>query len=146
MFGLETEAIITILSAVGGWFMRQQTNNQQLLKDQMEFRMNEASLNNENQNAAAERNKGKASFLQRFAGVTIIGTIMFGLFLFAFFGNIETAVEYTKPTRNWLFGLFQTGGNTELLTSTGFFIPSFVKQSFFAIVGFLFGSSVGKIR
>ena len=98
------------------------------------------------QNAAAERNKGKASFLQRFAGVTIIGTIMFGLFLFAFFGNIETAVEYTKPTRKWFFGLFQTGGNTELLTSTGFFIPSFVKQSFFAIVGFLFGSSVGKIR
>lgn len=146
MFGLEIEAIITMASAIGGWLMRVQTNNQQLLKDQMAFNMKAAQTENDHQNQAAKRNKNGASFLQRFAGVAIIGIIMTGLFVFAFFSEIETAVEVTKPTRKWFFGLFTTGGNTELLSTNGFFVPSFVKQSFFAIIGFLFGSSVGKLR
>ena len=146
MFGLELEAVVTIASAVGGWLMRMQANNQQLLKDQMTYNMEASQRNNENQNAAKERNSTKASFLQRYAAIVIIGTVMGGLLLVAFFSDVPTVLETTKTSKKFLFGILEFGGGTKFTEVNGFVIPAFVKQSVLAIIGFLFGSSVGKLR
>lgn len=153
---LFTPEVITGLISLGsGAFAGLMANNHKLLLASMEYSMNANAQGNQNSNDAAERNKGKSSFLQRAVGVMIIGVAFLTLSAIVLtwaFGSLDwidgvkTSYIY-EETRGKFLGLIGSDGTrTKVLTAEGFVIPPYIKYSVISVVNFLFGASVVKLR
>ena len=94
-----------------------------------------AGESNKNQNDAGQRGSGSERFV---FGLIIILTAFGGL-IWAMLSNREVLIEATRPVRRWVWGLWETGGQTEFVGGKGLVLPSYVEESVSAVVGFTFG-------
>lgn len=137
------ELIMSIIGLAGGAFSGLMANNQKMLLASIEATKSFAALSLEASDAAAQRNKGGASFLQRVVGILIVA-IAFGGLVYAAQQRIDVTYLYETVTNKFLFW----GGKEKIesVTATGFVIPPYVGYSALAVVNFLFGASVVKLR
>lgn len=142
---IPVEIITALGSAALGGFTRIISNNQQLLKDKIDGEIKIAQAKSKFFDAAAERNRGKASFLQTIVGVTIALCCFGGIVLVALLG-IPQSVPVVEPMKEALWGLFSWGGKTEIVQTIGLYIPEYWHLAVTSLIGFLFGSSVTKLR
>jgi hypothetical protein len=148
------EILTGLLSLGSGALAGMMANNQKLLLASIDYSLNANKQGNANSNDAADRNKGKASFLQRTVGIMVIGVAFLtlaGVALswavdFEWIKGVQTSYIY-EEARGKFLGIFGSGGTkTKVLTAEGFVIPPYVKYSVISVVNFLFGASVVKLR
>ncbi len=141
MFGLPIEAVVGMVSGLGGFIMKLQAqkiaNQQEVLK--MSLQKQEA--NNESADRASKRG---TPFLRKFAAMTVLTVAFVGLFVVAFFPNVPVTIIYEAPIKSFL-GLFDYGGGLEAVEVSGYAIPEWFKYSVISIIHFLFGTGAAKV-
>tara|TARA_B100001093_G_scaffold241460_1_gene231193 strand:- start:5735 stop:6163 length:429 start_codon:yes stop_codon:yes gene_type:complete len=140
MFGLPLEAVLGIISSLGGFLMKasaQKAADQQKL---LEYSLRKQEANNASADAAAKRSD---PFLRKLAAMVVLFVAFLGLFLIAFFPEIPvTIVERVAPKS---FLGFEYGGGLKTTVANGFVIPEWFKYSVISIVHFLFGTGAAKV-
>lgn len=141
-----TPDIITgLISLGGGAFTGMIANQQKMLLASMQHTLDVATKGNVNSNDAAKRNSTPASWLQRVAAFIILGVAFGGILFVALFPDIP--VSYLHEVQQGKFlGLFGGGEKIKVIAADGLVIPPYVRYSVIAVVNFLFGASVMKLR
>lgn len=142
---IPTEAITGFASLAGGAFAGLMANNQKMLLNSVDALERVASKSNDNSNAAAERAKGEASWLQRIVGGVIILVAFVGVWYAGVFKNIDITYIY-ETFANKFLGLFGGGEKVKTITAKGLVIPPYFGYAVISVVNFLFGASVVKLR
>ena len=142
---LTPEVVTGLVSLAGGAFTGMIANQQKMLLTSMQHTLDVAKIGNEHSNAAAERAKHPASWLQRIVA-TIIILVSFGGLVYAA-SRTDINVSYIfEHTSSKFLGLFGGGEKVKVIEAQGFVIPPYVKYSVISVVNFLFGASVMKLR
>lgn len=154
-FVFTPEIITGIISLASGAFAGLMANNQKLLLSSMEYSLTANAQGNANANDAAERNKGKSSFLQRVVGIMVVGVAFLTLSAIVltwalggldWIDGVKTSYIYEEARGKFLGFIGGGGTKTKVIVAEGFVIPPYVKYSVISVVNFLFGASVVKLR
>jgi hypothetical protein len=141
MFGLPQEAVVGLISGVGGFVMKLQA--QKLANQQELFKMTlqKQGANTDSADSAARRG---SPFLRKFAAMIVLLVAFLGVFIVAFFPDIPvTIVEPVEPKS--FLGIFSWGGGNKMTVANGFVIPVWFKYSVISIIHFLFGTGAAKV-
>lgn len=142
MFGLPTEVIVTLVSAVGSWWMKKNAQDAANLARERELQIQAREQSSALQDAAAKRS---SPWLRKFAAITILLTVFGGTLLVAFFQDIDVSVIVPKAQKS-LLGIFKWGKDYDVITASGFVQPEWVRYSICAVIGFLFGPGFAKTK
>jgi len=143
MLGLPTEVIVTLVAAVGSWWMKKSAQDAANLARERELQIVTKKRVSEIQDSASKRS---SPWLRKFAAITILLTTFGGILLVAFFKDIPVSIIQEVPQKSFLFGLFKWGKGIEVITANGYVLPEWVRYSICAVVGFLFGPGFAKAR
>lgn len=110
----------------------------------MELLIKKQQADDASSDLAAKRNPGKAGEITR---RIIIVSILFGVILAPFILallNKPVVIETVTPIRNWIFGLFSTGGITQFYELRSYVLIPEIRCALLALIGFYFGNSSAK--
>ena len=99
--------------------------------------------NTANSKMMDDANKRGSPWTRKFIAIFII-TIAFGGLLFAPLMHIPVDLILQIPKNSIAFGLIKWGKTYEVVSSTGFLIPEYVRYTVMAICGFFFGPGFAK--
>lgn len=134
-----TETIKFLGGAFLGAKLRMDAQNAQLRNEEYKVLGKVALAQAGEANTSHNDAQGRGSHVDRTILGTIIISVAFLGLLYAMVKNKDVLIETTRPLRNWLWGAWQTGGQTEFVGGNGFVLPSYVEESVSAVVGFTFG-------
>lgn len=142
VFGIPIETVVTVITAVGSWYMKKKAQDAADLAEERKFWIQSHSAISSYQDAAAKRS---SPWVRKFAAVFII-VVCFGGLLAMAFARIPVSQIVDVPQKSFLFGLFKWGETVKVLQATGFVLPDWVRFSVCTVVGFLFGSGLAKTK
>lgn len=126
---LASEAGVTMLSLVGGWFMRYQTESRK-------HYFNVLKAREESMNAAAERTKSGGTWMRRM----IYGLVAVMLLAVVYAGFVDVPVIVENEVNKGM--LFWKRTVTEFVTVNGVLLPTEVRKAFLMLCGFYLGQGV----
>lgn len=142
MFGIPLEAIVTIASAAGSWWMKHKSQQSAYLAEERKAHREDHMQVGKLSDAAAKRS---SPWLRKFAAIVII-LATFGGIIAAAFLEIPVAEIDEIPQKSFLWGLFKWGDTIRVTTAEGLVFPGWVRYSICTVVGFLFGPGFAKTK
>ena len=108
-----------------------------------EARKNVESADASADKAASRDNTNSGTRIRQFIIVSLIFSFIVAPFILCWF-KVPMAVEYSKQTGGYLWGLIPEVTRYAIEYVNGFYIPAEFKTAFMAIIGFYFGRSAAK--
>jgi hypothetical protein len=145
---LTPEFISLLGGSITGFFFRTLAEKRQDEQDRFNRMVEAIRVSDESQNKAVERvNLEAGKWVRRIIVLCILFGTILAPFILPFF-NIPTVVEVVqeKYAPLDLFGLFGTNKVMSFETVKGFLFTQENRQILVTVVGFYFGSAVGKSR
>lgn len=141
---ISTELLTLIGSSGAGFLFRFMAERAKERYQMFEIAVKKQEISDISADKAAQRvSESAGKWTRRFIVVACVFGVIIAPFLLTLLNlNTVVTVEAIKPT--FLFGLFGGGIDTKFIELSGFFMAPEVRQTLLAIVGFYFGSAVGK--
>lgn len=131
MFGLPMEIITMLISTIGSAYIRMQSDSQQDLANERNFRAGQMA-------AVREFQSPNTSWMRKAITLAFLGMAYFILFAPLF--NLPTVVPVEVTTGL----LFWKETVTEYITLEGMVTPEWLPHAIMSVVGFYFGNSMAK--
>jgi hypothetical protein len=93
--------------------------------------------------AAARSNDAAGQWARRLIVISILFGVILAPFIMTLIGK-PISVEVQTPVKEYIFGLFSTGGKTVYYELQSYLLIPEVRQALMAIVGFYFGQGAAK--
>lgn len=135
------ELIAGIVSGAAGFLMKGQANQQAYTFKLAELAMKQGSHASGLADAAAKRS---SPWVRKFAAILVLGTAFLGLLAVAFVPSVPVSIIERVPEKSFLWGLFQWGGDVQVVSAPGFVLPDWFGYAVHIVVGFLFGTGAAK--
>lgn len=130
--------------AVGGFAMKAFSLSMQNKQQQFEMLIKTIQAKDESADKAATRvpiDVGKG--IRRLIVLTILFGVILAPFVLAVMGK-PVIVEINTPVKEWIFGLFSTGGRVKFYELGSYLLIPELREALLLILGFYFGSGTVK--
>lgn len=133
---LTSEAGLTLISLVVGWWFRQQTESRNHSYKLTELAIKKIKARDDSMNRAADRTKVGGTWMRR--AIYVLVALMMGSMMLA--GFMEKELLFEVETQKGI--LFWKRMVTEYVNATGVFLPPEVRKSFLMLCAFYLGQGV----
>ena len=139
--------IFTLLAGtLGGFVFKIIAQAQANRQAQFERMIGTIKVLDESADKAAARSQGKAGdWIRRLIVFSVMCSIVFFPFILVLIDK-TTIIETQSPVKEWVFGLFSTGGNSKFYSLSGYLLSESIRQAFLCLIGFYFGQSSARVR
>lgn len=141
MFGIPLETITLLASTAFSYWMKLNAQRNADMIKLVETRIKSNESDNKLMNAAAKRG---TPWVRKFIAIFVM-LIAFGGLLIAPAFNMPVEYVMDVPRKSILWGLIKWGTTYEIISSTGFLIPPYVRYTVMCIAGFFFGPGFAKV-
>jgi len=141
---LPSEVITGAVSAIAGAYMRYKAQEQANMSSMVDLALKRTQGKDDSADSAAKRVTD--SFSRRFIVLCVVAVAFLGLVLASWSDGVSVSYLYEVPIKEYLFGLWTSGGGVETVTADGFVLPPYVSHSVISIIFFHFGVGAMKVR
>jgi len=135
--------VMTLLGgALSGFIFKMMAQNAADKQAQFEMWMKGIKAIDESADSAAKRvpNDEAGNWIRRLIVISILFGVILAPFVLSIMGK-STIVEIDQPVKQWLFGLFSTGGKAKFYELFGYLLSPEIRNSLLAVIGYYFGQA-----